>query len=309
MEYKDYYKIMGVSAEASQEDIKHAYRKLARKYHPDVSKEPQAETKFKELGEAYEVLKDPKKRAKYDQYGKYWKTQSEQGKDSSQERSGREHGFTQEEQVDFEDFINSIFGSRFGQNSERRSHSQRGEDIHAKLNISLEESFSGAEKILQLQVPSNANQQFKSRAIKIKIPKGVIAKQQIRLKEQGGYGSRRSGDLYIEINFNPHPLFQVDKKDIYLELPISPWEAALGTAVQVPTLGGTVHLKIPKLSQSGNKMRLKGRGLPGNPAGDQYVTLQIVIPQKENEKATLLYEQLASIFQFNPREKLGVANG
>lgn len=313
MEYKDYYKIMGVSASASQDEIKHAYRKLARKYHPDVSKEPDAEAKFKDLGEAYEVLKNPEKRAKYDQYGKYWQQQSQQPGGNSQGPGGRPQGFSHDEQVDFEEFINSIFGSRFNQNPRTRNRSRptRGEDIHAKLNISLEDSFRGTEKILQLQLPSNNPFSSPSppRSIKIKIPKGVIDKQQIRLKGQGGQNGTHPGDLYIEVNLGPHPLFKADKKDIYLKLPISPWEAALGASVEVPTLGGTVHLKIPKLSQTGKKMRLKGRGLPGHTPGDQFVILEIVIPPTENEKALELYKQLASTFKFNPREQLGVSNG
>jgi curved DNA-binding protein len=309
MEYKDYYKIMGLDRNASSEEIKRTYRKLARKYHPDVSKEPGAEEKFKELGEAYEILKDKEKRAKYDQYGQYWK---EQGQANYQQAGqGAYQHSSQDDMAGFEDFLNSIFNERFHQ--EQTSFYDQGEDIHAKLNINLEDSFYGAEKTLQLQIPK-VNQygqvSYEQRSVKIRIPKGIGNKQQIRLKGQGGKGlKQRAGDLYIEINFNHHPWFHLHKKDISLHLPIAPWEAALGATVKVPTLGGTVSLKIPKLSQAGKKMRLKGRGLPGNPPGDQYVILQIVIPPTENEQANKLYEQLAATCKFNPREHLGVGHG
>ncbi|WED43577.1 DnaJ C-terminal domain-containing protein [Legionella cardiaca] len=308
MEYKDYYQIMGLERNASPEDIKRAYRKLARKYHPDVSKEANAEAKFKELGEAYEVLKDPEKRAKYDQYGKYWKEQG-QGYNPQAGRQQYQH-YEQEDMAGFEDFLNSIFKERFHQEHAFYDH---GQDIHAKLNITLEESYHGAEKTLQLQIPvtdRHGNVSYEARAVKVKIPKGIVNKQQIRLKGQGGRGaSNQAGDLYIEIDFHHHSYFHLHKKDIHLQLPIAPWEAALGATIAVPTLGGKVNLKIPKLSQSGKKMRLKGRGLPGNPPGDQYIILQIVIPEIENEQANKLYEQLADTIKFNPRENLGASNG
>ncbi|ASQ45215.1 DnaJ C-terminal domain-containing protein [Legionella clemsonensis] len=307
MEYKDYYQIMGLDRNASSEDIKRAYRKLARKYHPDVSKEANAEAKFKELGEAYEVLKDPEKRAKYDRYGQYWKEQGQQGYGAQGEKQHYYHHFDEAERSGFEDFLNSIFRDRFHQQA---SFYDQGQDIHAKLNITLEESFHGAEKNLQLQTPvadQHGHVSYETRSVRIKIPKGIVNKQQIRLKGQGGRGpGKQAGDLYIEIEFTHHPFFHLHKKDIHLNLPITPWEAALGATVEVPTLGGPVHLKIPKLSQTGKKMRLKGRGLPGNPPGDQYIILQIRIPQVENEQANRLYEQLASTIPFNPREHLGV---
>ncbi|CEK11455.1 DnaJ C-terminal domain-containing protein [Legionella hackeliae] len=308
MEYKDYYQIMGLERNATPEDIKRAYRKLARKYHPDVSKEANAEAKFKELGEAYEVLKDPEKKAKYDRYGQYWKEQEQRQNAQGGGQQHYSHHFDEAEMSGFEDFLNSIFKDRFRQ--EQASFYDQGQDIHAKLNITLEESFYGAEKTLQLQTPIVDQQgriSYETRAVKVKIPKGIGNKQQIRLKGQGGKGTgSQAGDLYIEIDFSHHPWFHLHKKDIHLNLPISPWEAVLGATVKVPTLGGTVNLKIPKLSQSGKKMRLKGRGLPGNPPGDQYVILQIVIPQVENEQANKLFQQLADTISFNPREHLGV---
>lgn len=295
---------MGLEKNVSQEEIKRTYRKLARKYHPDVSKESNAEEKFKELGEAYEVLKDPEKRRKYDEFGQYWQ--------DPQQNSARQRPYQQAGEgnaADFEEFINSIFRQR--QHQEQPMY-ERGQDVHATLSISLEDSFSGAEKTLQLQVPvadKHGHVRYQSRAIKVKIPKGIEDKQQIRLKGQGDKGhSQNAGDLYIEINIMPHSWFHLLKKDVYLELPISPWEATLGADVTIPTLAGPVKLKIPKLSQSGKQMRLKGRGLPGSVSGDQIITLRIVIPKTENEKVTQLYEEMARSIDFNPREKLGVRN-
>lgn len=287
---------MGLEKNASPEEIKRAYRKLARKYHPDVSKEADAENKFKELGEAYEVLKDPEKRAKYDQYGRYWQ-QASQEKESYQPSSSP---YQEQEAEDFEAFINSIF--------QNRAYQEPAADIHAKLAINLEDSFLGAEKTLQLHSPSaHSPGQVETRTVKVKIPRGISDKQHIRLKGQGNKNRKgHAGDLYIEISFLPHPVFHVEQKSVYLDLPISPWEAVLGASIQVPTLGGPVKLTIPKLSQTGKQMRLKGRGLPGTPAGDQIVTLRIEIPQTENETMTKLFQQMAETIQFNPRAKLGV---
>lgn len=312
MDYKDYYQIMGLKNDATPEDIKRSYRKLARKYHPDVSKEANAEAKFKELGEAYDVLRDPEKRAKYDQYGQYWREQSQASANpyANQQRQSYYQNFDEGQAAGFEDFINSIFRERSG----RRQHSynEKAEDIHASLAISLEDSFTGAVKTLQLQTPivdeyGNAN--YHNRAVKVKIPKGIGNKQQIRLKGQGMKGAQQhAGDLYIEINISSHPLFSLEKSNIYLKVPISPWEAALGATIQVPTLAGSVNLKIPKLSQNGKQMRLKGRGLPSKVPGDQIITLEIVIPKTANPETDALYEQLAKVSHFNPREKLGVSN-
>ncbi|MGQ3890530.1 DnaJ C-terminal domain-containing protein [Legionella sp. CNM-4043-24] len=311
MEYKDYYKVMGLERNADQDEIKRTYRKLARKYHPDVSKEADAENKFKELGEAYEVLRDPEKRAKYDQFGQYWQHPEQQ----YQQQASSGHQYHQysndaEQAAAFEDFINQTFRQRYRQDN--AAFYDKGQDIHARLSISLEDSFHGAEKSLQLQIPevdAYGQVNYALRTIKVKIPKGIGDTQQIRLKGQGNKGSgNQPGDLYIEINILPHPMFRLDKKDVWLDLPISPWEATLGSTVEVPTLAGPVKLKIPRLSQSGSHMRLKGKGLPGTPHGDQMITLQIVIPKTENEEVNRLYEKMAEIAHFNPREKLGVRN-
>lgn len=310
MEYKDYYKIMGLKHDASPEEIKRAYRKLARKYHPDVSKEADAESKFKEVGEAYEMLKDAQKRSQYDQYGQYWKEQGQREHPQSEQQTYQQ--YDERNLGGFEDFINSIFSQRQRHQQPHHSYQSGGQDIHAKLSISLEDSFCGAEKTIQLQIPSvdsHGEVQYQLRSIKVKIPKGVCNQQQIRLKGQGGrYSAHHTGDLYIEIQIAAHPLFHVQNKNVYLKIPITPWEAALGAGINVPTLAGQVKLNIPKLSQSGKQMRLKGRGLPGNPPGDQYVTLEIVIPPTNNEQMINLYEQMARTSHFNPREKLGVSH-
>ncbi len=310
MDYKDYYQIMGLERNASPEEIKRTYRKLARKYHPDVSKEPNAEAKFKELGEAYEVLHDPDKRSKYDKYGQYWKEQSQAGYSRQEDqRQYQYQNFYEEQPSGFEDFLNSIFRERGRQQS---GFYDQGRDIHASLSISLEDSFHGAEKILQLQTPvvnKNGEMVYETRSVKVKIPKGIGDKQQIRLKGQGAKGmQQQAGDLYIEINIAPHSLYSLRKNDLYLKVPITPWEAALGTTIKIPTMGGSVNLKIPKGSQNGKQMRLKGRGLPSHPHGDQYITLEIVIPPVDNPEVNKLYEQLGKTINYNPRAKLGVSN-
>lgn len=309
MDYKDYYKIMHLPRDAGPEDIKRSYRKLARKYHPDVSKEADAENKFKELGEAYEVLKDPEKRSLYDKYGQHWKNPPQEQPHHYQQYQQQSGEYSS---ANFEDFINSIFHNRSKYTTEDTPLYDEGNDIHAKLAINLEDSFQGSEKTLQLQIPviqPSGQMGYQQRAIKVKIPPGIGDRQQIRLKGQGEKGANnKAGDLYIEIHLNPHPWFRVQKKDIYLELPVSPWEAALGATIPVPTLGGTVKLKIPKLSQTGKQMRLKGRGLPGKTAGDQIVSLKIVIPEIDNENLNKLYQQMANTIKFNPRENLGVGH-
>lgn len=303
MEYKDYYKIMGLDSSASPEDIKRAYRKLARKYHPDVSKEAKAEEKFKELGEAYEVLRDPEKKKKYDQYGAYWKEQAER---PSQSQSNHAHHqqYQSADAADFDDFLNSIFRQR---QEQYQPFYEGNNDIHASLTISLEDSYHGAEKVLQLQNPTiNAHGQLEQKIemVKVKIPAGIADKQQIRLKGKGqGKGSKHPGDLYIEIHIEPHPQFSLRGKDIYSDLPLSPWEAYLGAKVPVKTLGGSVNLTIPPLSQTGKQLRLQGRGLPGSSPGAQYVNLVIVNPDVQDAKLKELYEQMAKEQFFNPRQR------
>ena len=317
MEYKDYYKIMAVAKTATQDEIKRAYRKLARKYHPDVSKEKNAEEKFKELGEAYEVLKDPEKRAAYDQVGSNWKSKEgftpPPGWDAGFEFSGG--GFTGGDSAGFSDFFASLFGRNYqpgatGQPGASQFHAQ-GNDHHAKIMIDLEDAFKGVTRPIALKMPqadASGHVITKTRTLHVKIPKGVKAGQRIRLAGQGapGFGDGKSGDLYLEIEFNQHRYFHAQGHNILLDLPVTPWEAALGGNISVPTLGGKVELKIPAGSQTGNKLRLKGRGLPGTVAGDQYVVLKIVTPSAQTEAAKAIYEQMAKAMPFNPRAEMGV---
>jgi len=315
VEFKDYYKIMNVPADASQAEIKRAYRKLARKYHPDVSKEPDAEEHFKEVNEAYEVLKDPEKRAAYDELRSSWQAGQEftppPGWNAGFEFRGG--GFTEADASQFSDFFESLFGSESPFVHQRghyrgRGFNIRGEDHYAQILISLEDSYHGATRTIRLQVPeydARGKLVKHTRSLKVKIPRGITEGQHIRLAGQGapGIGEAPRGDLYLEIKFKPHPIFKVDQRDIYMNLPITPWEAALGAQVKVPTLGGLVDMKVPPGTQSGTKLRLKGRGLPGSPPGDQYVIMQIVTPEAKSEQARRLYEQMARELAYNPREQ------
>lgn len=315
MEYKDYYKILGVSRDAKEDEIKKSYRKLARKYHPDVSKEANAEEKFKEVQEAYEVLKDETKRAAYDQLGSEWKTgQDFRPPPNWQGFSGFQEGnFDGADVGDFSDFFSSIFGQAKQQGSahaHHRTHARRGRDEHAKIMITLEEAYRGGEKSIHLRVPvidDHGRMEYQTRTLKITIPSGVITGQQLRLAGQGapGIGGAQAGDLYLEMDIEPHRMFTLQNRDIYLTLPITPWEAALGAKVTVPTLGGSVDMKISSGSQSGQKLRLKGRGLPGKPeAGDQYVLLQVMTPPANTDVQRALYEKMAQDMPFNPRGNL-----
>ncbi len=315
MEFKDYYKILGVEKNASQEEIKRAYRKLARKYHPDVSKEADAEEKFKEVQEAYEVLKDPEKRAAYDQLGAQWRAGQEfrppPGWEQEFQFGGG--GFTGAEAHDFSEFFETLFGQPWGGGSRRGGFRMRGEDIQATLPITLEEAYQGMRRSITLDVPeldpTTGRVVKRPRTLEVKIPKGVKEGQKIRLAGQGapGIGGGPAGDLYLTLRFVPHPLFKPEGRDIYLELPVAPWEAALGAKVPVPTLGGKVELKIPPGSQSGRKLRLKGRGLPGNPPGDQYVVLRIETPAADTEEDRAFYRRMAEHFKgFDPRRRRGM---
>ena len=316
MEFRDYYEVMGVDRNATQDEIKRAYRKLARKYHPDISKDPNAEAKFKEMGEAYEVLKDPEKRAAYDQLGKNYKAGQDftppPGWDAGFEFSGGGFGDTADAGV-FSDFFETLFGQRgftHGKGQAGGFHA-RGQDHHAKILIDLEDAIHGASRTITLQAPDIDPQghiHTRTRTLNVNIPKGVKQGQQIRLAGQGapGIGQGGTGDLYLEIEFKPHSIYRVESRDIYLDLPVTPWEAALGGSVKVPTPTGIVDMKIPPGSASGKKMRLKGRGIPGRTPGDFYVVLRISLPNADSDKAKALYEQMKKELNFNPRQKLGV---
>jgi curved DNA-binding protein len=316
MEFKDYYDIMGVSRDATQDEIKRAYRKLARKYHPDVSKEPDAEARFKEVGEAYEVLKDPEKRAAYDQLGQRWQAGQDftPPPDWEPDFSFTGGGYTDAE--DFSEFFESLFGgggpfrrARPGGAGGRAAF--RGADRQSRLAITLEEAYRGGQRRVSLRVPEVDPQgrvHERTETLDVRIPAGIQEGQRVRLAGKGepGMGGGPPGDLFLEIQFEPHPWLRVDGRDLYMDLPVTPWEAMLGRKVAVPTLGGTVDLQVPAGSQSGRRLRLKGRGLPGNPPGDQYVVLQIHAPPADSPEARELYEQMERRMPMNPRASLGV---
>jgi curved DNA-binding protein len=310
MEYKDYYKILGVPRTASAEEIKRAYRKLAREYHPDKNKAKNAEERFKEINEAHEVLSDPKKRQAYDQLGANWRAgerftpppgwhfefrSGDFGRARGRASAGADFG-------GFSDFFSSLFGGGFsGFDSAEQARgspfdrSGLGDDLRgsagdrrAPITIALEDSFHGARRQIGVD----------GRTLEVRIPKGVTAGQTIRLAGQGIGG----GDLLLEVEFAPHPRFRAEGRDIHCELAVAPWEAALGAKVPVPTLGGPVELTLPAGTQAGRKLRLKGRGLPGTPPGDEIVTVRIVAPAARSEAQRRAYEALREQFPgYDPR--------
>lgn len=315
MKYQDYYQILGVARDASAEDIKKAYRRLARKYHPDVSKESHAEDRFKEVAEAYEVLRDAEKRAAYDQLGRNWQAGQEfrpppgwQGGQSRQRRPA--DGFSGQ---DFSDFFESMFGNLHGRGGfagARGGFQSAGQSQTVALEISLEEAYHGGTRALQLQAPerdASGGVITRTRTLNVKIPAGVANGQKIRLAGQGnaGSGGGPSGDLYLEMKIKPHPLYMVQDRDITLELPLAPWEAALGGKVEVPTLGGSVTINIPANARNGQKLRLRGRGLPGQPPGDQIMMLRLVNPPADTEAARELFQRMARELPFDPRAHWG----
>ncbi len=328
MEYKDYYKILGVEKNATQDDIKSSFRKLARKYHPDINKDDGAEDEFKKISEANEVLGGPEKRAAYDQLGENW----QQGQDFNPDANwdaGFEfsggfnnggfgagdsafHGSSGGEQ--FSDFFENLFGQAYAQQRQQQEEARRnmpGEDSHAKVLIDLEDSFQGTKKMVSLKAPElspDGHVTLKERKLSITIPKGVTEGQHIRLKGQGhpAPGGGQAGDLYLEIAFNPHPFYHIEGKDISISLPVTPWEAALGDKVKVPTPSGTVDLKIPANAKQGQKMRLKGRGIPAKGAGDFYVMIELTLPAADSDEAKALYKTMAEKLDYNPRKQLGV---
>jgi curved DNA-binding protein len=314
VEFKDYYKVMGVARDATDAQIKQAYRKLARKFHPDVSKEPDAEARFKEVGEAYEVLRTPEKRAAYDQLGsgprpgQDFRPPPDFGSGFEFSGGGGEAG------GDYSDFFESLFGraAAGGGGAGRRGAGRgHGEDHHAKVLLDLEASLEGGSRSLTLRVPEldpEGRIMVRERVLNVRVPKGILPGQTIRLAGQGTppQGEGKAGDLYIEVEFQPHPLYRVEGRDLYVDLPVAPWEAALGAAVKTPTPGGVVDLKIPPASQAGTKLRLRGRGIPATPPGDLYVVLQIALPKATDDKGKAAYRALAEAMPFNPRASLGV---
>ena len=317
MEFKDYYQIMGVKRDATQDEIKRAYRKLARKYHPDVSKEPDAEKRFKEVGEAYEVLKDPEKRAAYDQLGANWQAGQDfrPPPDWGQGFEFHGGGFGGVDAGQFSDFFESLFGRGgftpgFGGHAQHEFHA-RGEDTYARVLINVEDAYRGATHTLTLRHPElgpDGRPQLKERTLNVSIPKGVRQGQHIRLTKQGGtgIGKGEAGDLYLEVEFRPHSFYKVEGKDVYINLPVTPWEAALGATVQVPTPSGKVDVKVPPNSSGGRKLRLRGRGIPAREPGDLYVVLEIALPKADSEAARKAYTDFGKSLGFNPRAGLGV---
>ena len=316
MDFQDYYEIMGVKRDATQDEIKRAYRKLARKYHPDVSKEADAEQRFKSVGEAYEVLKDPEKRAAYDKFGENWKAGQDFNPppdwDAGFEFSGG--GYTGGDASDYSDFFESLFGQGFAQGrggAGRQGYRARGQDHHAKVLIDLEDAYKGATRAITLQSPEldkSGHVVNRTRTLNVKIPKGVKQGQRIRLSGQGseGMGQGPAGDLYLEIEFNPHSIYKVEGHDVYLDLPLTPWEAALGAKVKVPTPDGPVDLKIAAGTPNGRKLRLKGRGIPAKTPGDLYVVPVITLPPADTDKAKELYKKMQQELPYNPRSHMGV---
>jgi curved DNA-binding protein len=300
--FRDYYDILGVDRDASPEDIRRAYRQLARKHHPDVSKKPGAEDRFKEISEAYEVLRDPEKRSRYDRLGRNWKAGEDVSSAEGFDPGGfGGSGFGQGDYgdvrvefgsgADFSDFFESMFGGR-GRRSGFNGFSSRGGDHEATLELTLEEAAKGGRRKITLA---------DGRDYDVNIPAGVREGQRIRLAGEGGQGrGGPAGDLFLRVHLRPHPRFRVEGNDIYTDVPITPWEAALGAPIDVPTLTGVKRVKVPPGSSSGRRLRLRGEGLAG---GDLYAVLKIVVPKKPGKQERELFEQLAQVSDFNPREQ------
>ena len=318
MKYKDYYETLGVARTATQDEIKQAYRKAARKYHPDVSKLADAEARFKEINEANEVLRDPEKRAAYDQMGSNWKAGQEfqppPNWDAGFEFRGGQGSpfgaggtFSAGGDFDPSDFFETLFGRRGASaGAGRRRTSAQGEDHHAKVLIDVEDAYRGAERTISLRAPiegADGRIEMQERTLDVHIPKGIRPGQHLRLAGQGnaGTGGGKPGDLYLEIAFNPHSRFRVDGADVYVDLPLAPWEAALGAKVKASLPVGAVEVSVPEGSQNGRKLRLKGRGIPSAPPGDLYLVLEIVLPSATSAKARELYEAMARELAFDPR--------
>jgi curved DNA-binding protein len=311
MEFKDYYQVLGVARDAPAEEVKKAYRKLARKYHPDVSKEPDANARMKEVNEAYAALSDPEKRAAYDQVGRGYQPGQDfrppPDWDAGFEHSGRGDGFSPGEAADFSDFFSEIFGRMGGARSrEGGDFKARGQDHHARVLLDVEDAFEGATRQIGLRAPKVDDQgrvHLEERTLNVKIPKGVHAGQMIRLAGQGtpGHGGAPAGDLLLEVQFKPHPRFRVDGRDLHVELPIAPWEAALGAVIPVQTPGANLEVRIPAGAQSGRQMRVRGKGIPGQAPGDLYLDLKVVLPPGDSPRAREIYESMARDLAFDPR--------
>lgn len=314
MEFKDYYQILGVPPDADAKVIKTAYRKLARKYHPDMNPDEGAEEKFKEVAEAYEVLKDAGRRAEFDELRHY--RNSSGGRSGSrfepppgwQSNSGFSGGAGHFE-GDFSDFFNSIFSGAGAEPHYQRS-GLRGQDAEIEMPIFLEETVAESSKVVEYLIPvlENGQRREVKKSLKVKIPAGVQDGERIRLKGQGGsgHGDGVNGDLYLHIRLVPHPLFDVEGHNLIITVPLAPWEAALGTKITVPTLSGKIHLTIAPNSQAGQRLRVKGKGLVTKTGrGDLFALLKVVMPPSANSKVTALWQSLSDEIDFDPRAQWG----
>ncbi len=306
MKYKDYYEILGVSRDANLAAIKKSYRQLAKKFHPDVSKQKNAEAKFKEIGEAYEVLKDPEKRKAYDQFGENWQAGQDftppPGYTSGQNYSNA--GFSSS--AGFSDFFESLFGAGFTQSNSRSGFNQQsqgfpGQDQQAVIYIDLEDAVKGTSRLLTInttKVDANGNEIVSPSQIRVKIPKGITEGKRIRIKGYGspGFQGGATGDLFLEVKFNPHPGYQLTGNNVKTTLTIMPWEAALGCKKKISTLHGDLELTIPKNSKSGHKLRIKGKGLGQHKKGDHIVELKIQVPEAKTKAQREFYQKMEQLF-------------
>ena len=311
MHFQDYYKILDVPRDATADEIKKSFRKLARKYHPDVSKEKNTEDRMKEINEAYAVLSDPEKRAAYDRIGQGYQGgqdfQPPPGWDAGFEFTG--HGFSPSEAAEFSDFFSELFG-RMGPGSTShggRFHA-RSEDHRAKVHLDLEDAFTGAVRQITLRAPrldAHGRVSLQTRTLNVTIPKGIREGQVIRLAGQGepGHGAAPPGDLLLEVHFHPHARMKAEGRDIHLDLPLTPWEVALGGIVPVVMPAGEIKVRIPEGAQSGEQLKVRGKGIPGNPPGDLLLHLQVVLPRADTPQARAIYEQMARELAFNPRQR------
>ena len=319
MEFKDYYQVLGVERSAGADTIKKAFRRLARKHHPDINPAPDAAARMQELNEAYEVLRDDERRAAYDHVG-----QGVQGGQPFQPPPGWNSGFEfsgapgdSSTDGDHSAFFEALFGAaqrraarHAGDNGAGQMRGRRGQDHHAKIVVPLQDAFHGATRSITLHRPAideAGHGVMHERTLQVVIPRGIWAEQQIRLSGQGstGLGEGPPGDLYLEVVFAPHPLWRVDRRDLYLTLPVTPWEAALGAEVEVPTPDGIVAMRVPGASQTGRKLRLRGRGIPGREPGNLYVLLELVLPPALDDKARDAYRAMARDLAFDARVHFG----